>query len=193
MPDTSSLGFHSLWGTGWQQSKNPRSLERAMMLIYFRDRNGGTLYGIPITNCDYPLFDFCFNFSINDDTRTFTAFVLSGSRVITISIMSPSRQSPRKDVGILNVTGFLSCDTRTAKDPSTLSIVAFISVLSIYCSRMLCRFCPHPIREYRLFLEQRSYYNMPVQRLVLKSLHSYTDQMSNRIRSPLHLLIRVGS
>ena len=174
MPDTSSLGFHSLWGTGWQQSKNPRSLERAMMLIYFRDRNGGTLYGIPITNCDYPLFDFCFNFSINDDTRTFTAFVLSGSRVIVISIMSPSRQSPRNDVGILNVIGLLSCEIRIAKGPSILSIVAFISITSIYCSHRLSHFCQHPNREYRLSPERCSNYNMPVQRLALKSPHSCT-------------------
>jgi len=124
------------------------------------------------TACHYPFPDFCFNFSISDDTRTLAAFVLSGSHVIVISIMSPSRQSPRNNVGILNVTGLLSCEIRTAKGPSILSIVAFISITSIYCSHMLSHFCQHLTREYRLSLGQCSNYNMPVQRLVLKSLHS---------------------
>lgn len=95
-------------------------------------------------DCDYSLLDFCFNFSMSDDTRTLAVFVLSGSRVMVISIMSPSRQLPRKDVGILNVTGLLSCDMRTAKDPSIPSIVAFISVISIYCSHTLSHCCQHP-------------------------------------------------
>ena len=143
-----------------------------------------------ILPCPYtsPLFDFCFNFSMSDDTRTLAVFVLSGSRVMVILIMSPSRQSPRNDVGILNVAGLLSCEMRTAKDPSILSIVAFISITSIYCSHMLCHFYPHLIREYRLSLERCSKYNMPAQRLGLKSLHSCTGYMSNRIQPYLRLL-----
>ena len=138
-------------------------------------------------NCDYPVPDFCFNFSMSDDTRTLAAFVLSGSRVMTISIISPSRQFSRNDMGMLNVIGVISFDMRTAKGPSILSIVAFILVISIYCSHMLFHFCQHPIREYRLYLERCSNYNMPVQRFGLKSLGSCTCWMSNRIQPYLRL------